>query len=143
MGYTRTAGGAIPANDNTSSASTTFGFTEHRVAVSDVDAERLPVYLASELALGAEAKPVILHAVILNVWVSAVRCHLELHKVPEAKLPGLLELLEEVPRRTYQAKVNVLRSARVLETQLKHEAPFERHCFPENSANPSEKAVKH
>ena len=91
-----------------------------------------------ELALGAEAKPVVLHAVVLDRWVSAVRCHLELHKVPEAKLPGLLKLLEGVLRRAYQAKVNVLRGARVLDTQLEHETTFERHPFPEKSANPSE-----
>jgi hypothetical protein len=66
--------------------------------------------------------------------VSAVRCELEFHEVPEAKLPGLLRLLEEVLRRAYQAKVNVLRSARVLDTQLEHEPPFERRRFPEKSA---------
>jgi len=109
----------MPANDNTSSASTTSGSPNIGSPVSDVDAEGLPVHLASELALGAEAKPVVLHAVILNRWVSAVRCHLELHKVPEAKLPGLLKLQEEVLRRAYQAKLDVLRSARVLEPRAR------------------------
>jgi len=119
------------------------GLAEHWVAEGDVDAEALPVELPSELALGAEAEPVVLHAVVLDGRMLFVRSDLEGHEIPEVAAACLLKLREDVVGRAEHAKVDVLRGSRALETKLEHEAAFQRCSISEHGNDACEEAVEH
>jgi hypothetical protein len=86
-----------------------------RSARSGRYAEGLAVDSARELALAAEAEPVVLHAVVLDLRVVVVRRNLERHEVAEVLATGLLQLREEVLQRAHHAEVDVLRGARSFE----------------------------
>jgi hypothetical protein len=66
------------------------GVAEDWIPEGDIHAKALSVELPSELALGAEAEPDILHAVGLNLGVILVGTHLEAHEVAEVAAPSFL-----------------------------------------------------
>jgi hypothetical protein len=72
------------------------GLAKDWVTESDVYAEWLSVDLPRELARGAKAKPVVLHAVVLDRRVIIIRDNLECHEVAKVLASGLLQLREHV-----------------------------------------------
>jgi hypothetical protein len=64
---------------------------QDRITERDVHAERLAVELARELALRTETKPVVVHAVVLNVWMVLIGAHFERHEVAEVAASRLLQ----------------------------------------------------
>ena len=63
---------------------------QDRIAKGHIHPEALTVELARELALGAEAHAVVLHAVVLDLGVVVVGPHLEREEVAEVQTRRLL-----------------------------------------------------
>jgi len=72
------------------------GLTKDWIAEGDVDAEGLAVDFPRELALGAEAKPVVRHAVVLDLRVVFVGTDLEREEIAKVATPRLLQPREDV-----------------------------------------------
>lgn len=91
---------------------------DERIAEGDVDAERLTVDLPSELALGAEAQALILHALVLDLGVMRIGPDLERHEIAEVAPASFLQSLEDVLGRAHESEIHVLRGARQLEHEI-------------------------
>src|SRR6185295_1727839 len=115
----------------------TLGLTEHWIAERHIDPEGLTVEPAGQLALGAEAEPV-----VLELGVVVVGPDLERHEVGEVAAPRLLQLRKHLTRRTHQPEVDVPGGAGPFEAQLEDEPTLEGCRIPEHRDDASEEALE-
>jgi antitoxin MazE len=107
---------------------------EDRIAERDVDAEGLAVDFPGGLALGPEAKPV-----VLKLRVIFVGADLEREEVTQVATPRLLQPREGVVGRARHAEVDVLRGASTPDAELEGEPALQRCGIVEHGDDAREK----
>ena len=118
------------------------GLADDGVAEGDVDTERLPVDLPAQLAFGAEAEPVVLQSIVLDLGVVGVRSELEAHEIAQVETTRLLQPLEHPLRRAHHTQVDVVGGACAFQAQLEDEPSFERGVITEHTRDAGEKAIE-
>ena len=141
-GYRRSDGGSDPGESEDVVAHDDVGLADERVTEGYVDAERSAVDHARESALGAIAKAVVAHPLVLDLGVIRIRLDLEQHVVAEVEAACFLEQLEHVVGRAHHAKVDVLGGPRPGEAKFEDEPALESDGVASDLGQASEEAIE-